>query len=74
MKEKLLEVLKENCPDVDFLASDRLVDDGILDSVTTIEIISALSMEFGVEIPFEEYTAENFNSADAIAALLEKYM
>lgn len=73
MKEKLIEVLKESCPDVDFMSSDKLVSDGILDSVTTIEIISTISMEFGIEIPVEEYTEDNFNSIDAIVALMEKY-
>lgn len=73
MKEKLIEVLKESCPDVDFLSSDRLVSDGILDSITTIEIISTISMEFGITIPYEEYTEDNFNSIDAMVALMEKY-
>lgn len=73
MKEKLLEAFKEICPDIDFLSSEKLIDDGILDSVMTVEIISTISMEFGVDIPFEEYTAENFNSIDAIVALVEKY-
>ncbi len=73
MKEKLLTVFKESCPDIDFSSSKKLIDDGILDSVMTVEIISTISMEFGVDIPFEEYTAENFNSIDAIAALVKKY-
>ncbi len=73
MKEKLLTAFKESCPDIDFTSSEKLIDDGILDSVMTVEIISTISMEFGVDIPFEEYTAENFNSIDAIAALVEKY-
>lgn len=73
MKEKLIKVLKESCPDVDFISSDRLVSDGILDSVTTMEIVSVISMEFGITIPYEEYTEDNFNSIDAIVALMEKY-
>lgn len=73
MKEKLLKILEVNCPDVDFTSSERLVSDGILDSVTTIEVISTISMEFGIEIPFEEYTEDNFNSVDAIVSLMERY-
>ena len=73
MKERLIELLKENCPDVDFLSSENLLTDGILDSITTLEIISVISMEFGIEIPYEEYTEENFNSIDAIVSLMKRY-
>lgn len=73
MKEKILHLLQECCPDIDFLTAKHLVDDGELDSLSTAEIISALSMELGIEVPYEELTAENFNSLDAITALAEKY-
>ncbi len=73
MKEKLLKLLEENCPDIDFMSSDKLLTDKIIDSITTVEIISAILEEFGVEIPYEEYTEENFNSVDAMVSLIEKY-
>ena len=50
------------------------MDDGILDSLTIVGIISALSMEFGVELPYEDIIPENFNSVDAMAELIEKYL
>ena len=71
MEEKLLELLAEEFPDVDFASSDALVDDGILDSMTITGIVSLLTMEFGVEIPYEEITEENFNSVTAMAAMVE---
>ncbi len=74
MREKVLEVLAENYPEIDFESSDELVDDGTLDSLTVVGIISALSAEFDVELPYEEITPENFNSVDAMAAIYEKYM
>ena len=73
MREKVLKLLQESCPDIDFLSSKSLVDDGELDSLSTAEIISVLAMDFGVEVPYEELTADNFNSLDAIVALVEKY-
>mgnify|MGYP002623959506 CR=1 FL=1 len=72
MKEEVLRVLREECPDIDFNSSNALVDDGILDSLAITGIIAALTTEFGVAIPYEEITEENFNSLDAIANLLEK--
>lgn len=72
MKEKVLEVLKSEYPEIDFLASDELVDDGILDSLTLTGIIAALSMEFDITIPYEEIIEENFNSVDGMAAMVER--
>ena len=74
MKEKILEILAENYPEIDFESSDELVDDGTLDSLTVVGIISALSAEFDVELPYEEIIPENFNSVDAMAEVFEKYM
>jgi acyl carrier protein len=74
MKEKILEILSETYPEIDFESSDELVDDGTLDSLTVVGIISALSSEFDVELPYEEIIPENFNSVDAMAEVFEKYM
>ena len=38
MEEKILKLLSEEYPDVDFASSEELVDDGILDSLTIIGI------------------------------------
>ena len=54
MNETILKLLTEEFPEIDFNASDTLVDDGILDSLTITGIIATLSMEFGITIPYEE--------------------
>lgn len=72
MRERLLQLLKEEYPEVDFESSDALVDDGILDSLTITGVISAITMEFGISIPYEEIVEENFNSVDAMAAMIER--
>lgn len=72
MKEKVLQVLQQECPEIDFLASNTLVDDGILDSLALTSIIAALTMEFGIVIPYEEIIEENFNSVDGLAAMVER--
>ncbi len=73
MREKVKAFLEENFPEIDFESSDELVDDGTIDSLTIVNVISSLSEEFGVEFPYEEIIPENFNSLDAIAELIEKY-
>lgn len=70
MREELFNLLKEEYPDVDFQA-ENLVDDGIMDSITMVGVIGTISMEYGIQIPYEEIVAENFNSLDAMAALVE---
>ncbi len=70
--EKLMEILEELRPDVDFGAETALVDDAILDSFDIVTLVGELNDAFQVEIPFEEMEPENFNSADAIYQLIEK--
>lgn len=72
MEEKVLNILSEEYPDIDFTASEELVDDGILDSLTITGIIAALTMEFGITIPYEEIIEENFNSIAGLAGMVER--
>ena len=74
MREKVLEVLERECPDIDFLSSDRLVTDGIVDSLALTTILAALTIEFGVAIPYEEIIEANFDSIDGIAAMLDRLL
>lgn len=71
MNETILKLLTEEFPEVDFSASDTLVD-GILDSLTITGIIATLSMEFGITIPYEEIIEENFNSIEGLARMVER--
>ena len=70
--EKLLEILSELHDDVDFTVEESLIDDGILDSLDVVAIVTEISSEFDVRIPPEEIVPENFNSAKALWALIEK--
>ena len=70
--EKLLEILSSLHDDVDFLNTDGLVDDGILDSLDIVALVTEIDAEMGVSIPAEEIVPENFNSAKALFALIER--
>ena len=70
--EKLIEILKELHDDVDFMAEEGLVDDGILDSLDIVSLVTEIDSEFDVRIPPEEIIPENFNSASALWALIER--
>lgn len=70
--DKLIEILKDLHDDVDFESTDGLIDDGILDSLDIVTLITEIDSEFGVVIPPEEIIPENFNSAQAIMALINR--
>ena len=69
---ELLEILSELHPDVDFEAERDLIGDGILDSLDIVTLITEINSEFDVSIPAEEILPENFCSAEAIYALIER--
>ena len=71
MKEKVLAILKGVRKDVDFEKEAALIDDSILDSFDIISIVSDLNDEFGVDITADELEPENFNTLDAIVALVQ---
>ena len=70
--QELLEILQDLHPEVDFEACDTLIDDAILDSFDIVTIIAEVNEEFDVVIPAEEIVPENFNSAEALYALIER--
>ena len=70
--ERLIEILEELQPGVDFNTADNLVDGRILDSLTILSLIAEIEEEFDVEIPTVEIIPSNFNSAKSIWALIEK--
>ena len=72
--DKILEILKENCPGIDFDKEKSLVDDGLLDSFDVVAIVSDLTAEFDIEITINDIIPENFNSLEAITALVERLL
>ena len=72
--EALLDILQELHPEVDFETETALIDNKILDSFDIVTIVAEIDAEFDVQIPAVELTPENFNSAQALYALVEKLM
>lgn len=71
MLEKLLEILTEAVPGVDFETETALVDDEILESLDIVTIVSEIKEAFDVEISVDDLVPENFNSVQAMLALIE---
>lgn len=70
--EQLLEILQEMQPDVDFEKETSLVTGGILDSFTIVNLVAELNDAFDIEITASDLVVENFDSAAAILALVER--
>ena len=70
--EELLNILQELHPDVDFETRTDLIDGKVLDSFDIVTLVAEIDDNFDVAIPANELVPENFNSAQAIYALIEK--
>ncbi len=68
----LLEILEDMHSDIDFETCETLIDDGVLDSFDIITLVAEIDSEFDVAIPVEEIIPDNFNSARALYALIER--
>ena len=68
--EELIKLLNELHDDVDFEVEEALVDDGIIDSLDIVTLVTEINDRFDVSIPPEEIIPDNFNSAKALWELI----
>ena len=71
MKEQVLEILNEVRPDVDFEGAVDLIDDGVLESLDIVAIVSEFNEQFDIDISVDDLLPENFNTLDAMIQLIE---
>lgn len=71
MEEKILDILREIRPDVDFENATALIDDGILESFDVIQIVTALMDKFEIYIDADDIEPENLNNFQAICCLTQ---
>ena len=74
MRDTIMEILEDLRPDVDFEKETKLIDDKILESFDIVSLVSELSDEFDITIRPKALVPENFNSVDAIEALVSKFV
>ena len=70
--EKLLEILNDLHSDVDFDKEEHLIDEGIVDCMDIITIIREINDECNLTITAKDIIPENFNSAKALYALIQR--
>ena len=72
MMEKLLQILEGLHPDVDFLQVEDLYEEGILDSLDMVRLVTEINREFDLSVPAEELRPENFQNVKTIFAMIER--
>lgn len=72
MMDKIMQILEELRPDVDFTLQQDLIDGGVLDSFDIVSLVSELCDAFEVEIDVNDLLPENFNTPAAMLALVER--
>ncbi|MBT9769170.1 MAG: phosphopantetheine-binding protein [Coprococcus catus] len=72
MKEQIIEILEDIQPEADYETCQTLIDDHILTSLDVLSLVAELEDEFDVTIPTVEIIPSNFNSVDAIAAMVDR--
>ena len=72
MKEQIIEILEDIQPEADYETCQTLIDDHILTSLDVLSLVAELEDEFDVTTPTVEIIPSNFNSVDAIAAMVDR--
>lgn len=70
--DKLIDLLSEIRPDVDFKNEKHLIDNQILDSLNIMEIVSEICDAFDVELSPADIIPANLNSAEAMWKMIER--
>ena len=70
--DKLIEILSEICPNVDFRKEKAVVDDGLIDYFEIVYIVAEIMDHFEVVLDVDDLMPENFNSVEAMMQLIEE--
>ncbi len=73
MREKILEILQDLRPELDFTESNDFIEDGYLDSFDMVALVSNLDKTFCISILGEDIIPENFANLEAIENIVKKY-
>ena len=72
MDNRLIEILEEIQPEVDYETCNELVDGHYLNSLAILSLIAELEEEYDITIPTVEIVPDNFNSADGIWNMIQR--
>lgn len=72
MNDEIIDILEDLNPGVDYETSTALIDDRLIESLVMVSLIAELEDAFDITIPAVEVVPANFNSVEAMAALVKR--
>ena len=73
-KERVTAIMHEVKPTKNLENVLNIVEGGYIDSFELMLLITTLCEQFGIEISIDDITPENFNSIDAISAMVDSIL
>ena len=73
MKNRIIEILSEIRPEVDFNVDVNFFESGLLDSFDVVTLVTALDEEYRISIDGLDVLPDNFSTVNTIVVLLSKY-
>jgi len=70
--EKLIEILNDINPGIDYENCEDLIDGHLLDSLALLSLVADMEDAFDISIPTVEITPDNFNSAKQMMKMIER--
>ena len=70
--KKIIAILEDINPDVDYSTCTALIDNQILDSFAILSIVAELQEEFDVYVTPMDIKPANFNSAQALWTMVQR--
>ena len=59
---------------LEFLDDDALLEEGVIDSLGLLEVVTFIEAEFGISVEDTDVTLENFGSVNAISAYVRSLL
>jgi len=75
-QEKIIQGIREIChhdePELVLTEDSSLLEEGLLDSMKVVQLVSLLEDMLGRPLPSDEMTAENFETPKKISAMIQR--
>ena len=68
--ERLIKMLGDLHPEVNFGGKEKLIEGGILDSLDIVSLVTDINTQYGISIGAEDIIRENFETPEEIKALI----
>jgi len=71
VKEIIVDILNDIDDEILKYDGENMIDDGVIDSFTIMEIVAEIEEKFNCKIAPDDVTEEHFKSLDAIVTFVE---